>query len=40
VDQAADPVDSLDPVNAGELPQSRIGDWDLKSDPAVRALIV
>ena len=40
VDQAAEPVGSLDSVNAGELPKGRVGDWDLEVDPAVRALIV
>ena len=40
VDQAAEPVGSLDFVNVGELPQARVGDWDLKVDPTVGALIV
>jgi hypothetical protein len=40
VDQAAEPVGSLDCVHAGELPKGRVSDWDLKVDPAVRSLIV
>ena len=40
VDQAAEPVGSLDSVHAGELPNGRVGDWDLKVYPAVRSLIV
>ena len=40
VDQATEPVGSLDPVDGGELPKGRVGDWDLKVDPAVRSLIV
>ena len=38
VDQAAEPVSSLDAVNASELPKHRIGDWDLEIDPAVRTI--
>jgi hypothetical protein len=40
VDQATEPVGSLHPVNAGELPKGRVGDRDLKVYPAVRPLIV
>ena len=40
MDQAAEPVGSLESVGAGELPKGRVGDWDLKVDPAVRSLIV
>ena len=40
VDQATEPVGSLDSVNAGEPPRGRIGDWDLEVDPAVRAFVV
>ena len=40
VDQAAEPVGSLDSVHVGEPPKGRVGDWDLKVDPAVRSLIV
>jgi hypothetical protein len=40
VDQATEPVGSLEPIGAGELPKGRVGNWDLKVDPAVRSLIV
>ena len=40
VGQAAEPVGSLGPVNLGELRQGRVGHWDLKVGPTVRALIV
>jgi hypothetical protein len=40
VEQAAQPVGSLDCVHAAEIPKGRVGDWDLKVDPAVRSLIV
>jgi hypothetical protein len=40
VDQATEPVGSLDSVNAGEAPRGRIGDWDLEVDPAARAFVV
>jgi len=40
VDQAAEPVCSLNSDHAGELPKGRVGDWDLKVDPAVRSLAV
>ncbi len=40
VDQATEPVGSLHSLRIGELPKGRVGDWDLKVDPAVRSLIV
>ena len=40
VDQATEPVGSLDSVHAGERPKGRVGDWDLEVYAAVRSLIV
>jgi hypothetical protein len=40
VDQAAEPVGSLDSVRFGERLRGRVEDWDLKGDPAVRTLVV